>query len=87
MVYIHNIETAHIATADSNRLFTQEDFEFIDFLCRIVSLELQKSDFYKTNRSMMHNFFLLELLDNHVLDLATIYRRAQCCLLYTSRCV
>ena len=78
MVYIHNIETAHIATADSNRLFTQEDFEFIDFLCRIVSLELQKSDFYKTNRSMMHNFFLLELLDNHVLDLPTIYRRAQC---------
>lgn len=77
LVHIHNIETAHVAVADSNRLFTQEDYEFIDFFCRIVSLELQKSDFYKTNRSMMHSFFLSELLDNRILDLETIYRRAR----------
>lgn len=77
LVYIHGIETAHIAAADSNHPFSEEDYEFIDFLCRIVSLELQKNDFYKTNKSMMHSFFLSELLDNHMRDMETIHRRAQ----------
>ncbi len=77
LVYIHGIETAHIAAPDTNHPFSEEDFEFIDFLCRIVSLELQKSDFYQTNKSMMHSFFLSELLDNHFCDMETIHRRAQ----------
>jgi len=77
LVYIHGIETAHIAAADSNKPFTEEDFEFIDFLCQIVSLELQKSDFYRTNKSLMHSFFLSELLENHIQDMSTIHRRAQ----------
>lgn len=77
LVYIHGIETAHIAVSDTNHPFTGDDFEFIDFLCRIVSLELQKTDFYKTNKSMMHSFFLSELLDNHFQDMETIHRRAQ----------
>lgn len=77
LVYIHGIETAHIAVTDTNHPFSEEDFEFTDFLCRIVSLELQKSDFYQTNKSMMHSFFLSELLNNHFYDMETIHRRAQ----------
>lgn len=77
LIYIHGIETAHIAVTDTNRPFSEEDFEFIDFLCRIVSLELQKSDFYQTNKSLMHSFFLSELLDNHFCDMETVHRRAQ----------
>lgn len=77
LIYVHGIETAHIAVTDTNRPFSEEDFEFIDVLCRIVSLELQKSDFYQTNKSLMHSFFLSELLDNHFCDMETIHRRAQ----------
>ncbi|WP_180272603.1 PucR family transcriptional regulator [Konateibacter massiliensis] len=77
LVYIYGIESAHIAVNDSNRPFTDNDFEFVDFLCKLVSLELQKSDFYRTNESLMHSFFLSELLDNHMRDMPTILRRAQ----------
>lgn len=77
LVYIHGIESAHIAVSDANHPFTDNDFELIDFLCRLVSLELQKSDFYRTNESMMQSFFLSELLDNNIRDLKTIQHRAQ----------
>lgn len=77
LVYIHGIESAHIAVSDSNHPFSEEDFELIDFLCRLVSLELQKTDFYRTNESLKHSFFLSELLENHMRDLSTINHRIQ----------
>lgn len=77
LVYIYSIEAAHIAVNDSNHPFSENDFEFVDFLCHLVSLELQKSDFYRTNESLMHSFFLSELLENHMRDMPTILRRAQ----------
>lgn len=76
LIHIHGIETAHIAVSDSNHPFTDIDIEFVDFLCRIVSLELQKDDFYRSNESLMHSSFLSELLSNHMLDISTIERRA-----------
>ena len=75
LVFVHGIESAHIAVMETNRKFTEEDFELIDFLCRLVSLELQKTDFYKTNASLKHSFFLSELLDNHMRDINTINQR------------
>lgn len=77
LVYIHGIESAHIAVSDSNCPFTEDDFELIDYLCQFVSIELQKSDFYRANESMMHSFFLSELLNNEIRDMPTILRRAQ----------
>ena len=76
LVYIHGIEAAHIAASDSNHTFSENDFEYIDFLCRVISLELQKSDFYRTNEALMHSFFLSDLLDDHVHDMSTILNRA-----------
>lgn len=77
LVFVHGIESAHIAVSDSYRPFSDEDFELIDFLCKLVSLELQKTDFYKTNESLKHSFFLSELLDNHIRDLSVINNRIQ----------
>ena len=48
-VYIHGIEVGQIGVMDSRHSFTDVDFEIVDFLCKIVSLELQESDFTGTN--------------------------------------
>jgi sugar diacid utilization regulator len=60
---------------DGTHAFTDVDFELIDFLCKIISLELQKSDFYRTNQGLMHSYFLSDLLDNKVHDSAAIEQR------------
>ena len=75
LIYIHGIEVGQIGVMDSTHNFTEVDFELIDFLCKIVSLELQKSDFYRTNQGLMHSYFLSDLLDNKVQDSSAIKQR------------
>ena len=68
-------EVGQIGVMDSRHSFTDVDFEIVDFLCKIVSLELQKSDFYRTNQGLMHSYLLSDLLDNEVHDGAAIEQR------------
>ena len=75
LIYIHGIEVGQIGVMDSTHPFTEVDFELIDFLCKIISLELQKSDFYRTNQGLMHSYFLSDLLDNQTQDSAVIKQR------------
>lgn len=75
LVYIHGIEVGQIGVMDSRHPFTQVDFELIDFLCKAVSLELQKSDFYRTNQGLMHSYLLSDLLDNQAHDSRVIEQR------------
>lgn len=75
LVYIHGIEVGQIGVMDSRHPFTHVDFELIDFLCKAVSLELQKSDFYRTNQGLMHSYLLSDLLDNQVHDSTAIEQR------------
>lgn len=77
LVYIHGIEVGQIGVMDSRHDFTDVDFELIDFLCKVVSLELQKSDFYRTNQGLMHSYFLSELLENQIHDSSMIEQRMQ----------
>lgn len=75
LVYIHGIEVGQIGVMDSRHPFTRVDFELIDFLCKTISLELQKSDFYRTNQGLMHSYLLSDLLDNQIHDSSAIEQR------------
>lgn len=77
MVYIHDIEVAHIAVSDLNRPFFVSDFAFVDSLSKVISVELQKNNFYKGSESMRHSFFLSDLIENSTPDIHTIARRAK----------
>lgn len=75
LVYIHGIEVGQIGVMDSRHPFTHVDFELVDFLCKTVSLELQKSDFYRTNQGLMHSYLLSDLLDSQAHDSRVIEQR------------
>ena len=75
LIYIHGIEVGQIGVMDSHHDFTDVDFELVDFLCKVISLELQKSDFYRTNQGLMHSYFLSDLLDNQIRDGIAIEQR------------
>jgi hypothetical protein len=66
LVYIHGIEVAQIAMMEYDHPFTSYDFEFLNFFCQLISWEMQKNDFYKNNRGIMHSVFLSELLDQKI---------------------
>lgn len=64
-VRIHDIEVAHVMMYEQNRPVNENDSELIHRLCRIISIELQKTDFYKRNKGTMYAYFIGDLLDNN----------------------
>lgn len=68
LVYSDGIEVAQIGVMDCNRPFHRYDFELVHFLCRLVSLDLQKNDFYGTNVNLQHSVLLADLLNGNVAD-------------------
>ena len=64
-VKIHGIEVAHVMMYEQNRAVTENDYELIHRLCRVISIELQKKDFYKKNKGTMYAYFIGDLLDNN----------------------
>lgn len=66
LVYSDGIEVAQMGVLESNREFAHADFELVHFLCRLVALELQKTDFYATNSGLMHSVLMHDLLEGVV---------------------
>ncbi len=63
-VTIHDIEVGHVMLYEMNKPFADNDYELVQRLCRITSIELQKNDFYKKNKGTMYAYFIGDLLDN-----------------------
>jgi len=65
-IMIHNIEVGHVMIYELNKPFVDSDYELLQRLCKLISVELQKNDFYKKNKGTMFTFFLADLLDNQM---------------------
>lgn len=66
LVYVHGIEIAEIGMMEYDHPFTHYDLEFLNFFRQLVAWEMQKNDFYKDNRGMMHSIFMSELLEHKI---------------------
>lgn len=77
LVYVYGVEAAQIAIMERDHAFTRYDYELSNFLCKLVSLELQKDDFYKQNSAMMHSILLSELLEGRIRDSRTAEVRSR----------
>ena len=62
---------------EHDHAFTRYDYELSNFLCKLISLELQKDDFYKQNSAMMHSILLSELLEGRIRDSRTAQVRSR----------
>lgn len=74
-VYLNSVEVAHIDVLEQNRSFKEGDFLLLQFASELVSLELQKNDFFKANRGFMHSYFLAELIDGQIPDASVVHMR------------
>ena len=58
----------HVAVLDCLHPFHTIDHELIQLLCKVVSIEIQKEDFYHHAKGRMFEFFIAELLDRKELN-------------------
>lgn len=77
LVYVFGIEAAQIGIMEHGHEFTHYEYELSHFLSQLVSLELQKDDFYKNNQALMHSTLLADLLGGRLLDKTVLARIRQ----------
>lgn len=64
VIQIQNVEVGMVALVETNRSFKKYDFELLERFSKLISIELEKSDFYKTNKGLMYSYFLADLIDD-----------------------
>ena len=77
LVNVYGVEAAQIGIMELYHEFSRYDYELSDYLCKLVSLELSKDDFYRRNHAVMHSAFLADLLAERVRDARTAEARAK----------
>lgn len=75
VIKIQNVEVGAIALHEALRPFRKYDYELLERFSKLISIELEKSDFYKLNKGIMYNYFLNELIDNKINNRKTVSHR------------
>lgn len=63
LIYVHGIEVAEVGIMEYRRKFTQYDMEFMAYLRHLISLEIQRGNFFSKNYSVAHNLLTADLLN------------------------
>jgi sugar diacid utilization regulator len=77
LIYVFGIEAAEMGVMEYDREFTHYDYEVTHFLSQLISLELQKDDFYKNNQALKHSTLMADLLGGHLRDTTALSRARQ----------
>lgn len=76
LVFADGVAMAQIGIPELFRRFERADYEIVEFLSNLIAMELQKSEFYRNNRGLLHSVLLSDLLDGIVRDEETAEMRA-----------
>lgn len=76
-IRIHGSFVAFLSVADLNRPFQPEDLDYCRYLANIVSLELQKNEFFLVNHGIAYEALLNDLLNGKVNDRLQMKLRLQ----------
>ena len=77
LVLADGMEVAQLGVPEINRRFEPSDFEIVHFLCKLLSLELQKNDDFRRNMGYMHSVLLCDLIEGLIPDEHTAGMRAE----------
>ena len=77
LIYVFGIEAAEMGVMEQDHEFTHYDYELAHFLSQLISLELQKNDFYKSNQALMHSTLMADILDGRLRDTTVLSRTRQ----------
>jgi|GEM_PF-343357 len=76
-VKIQDITVADIAIVDNNRPFREVDYELLYRFSKLVAIEMEKTDFFKSNKGVMFNYFLADLLSGKVKSPKAVEQRSR----------
>ncbi|WP_411682011.1 PucR family transcriptional regulator [Clostridium thailandense] len=76
-IILSNKIFAHIVIFESQRSFKKMDFEITNFLCKVISSEMQKVKFFQNTKILIYECFIEDLLDGNIKDNEVIEERVK----------
>lgn len=64
-IRIQHSVVGYICVREIQREFVEEDLEYIDMLCHVIGIEMQREMSFQTNTRLNYEYFLTELLEGH----------------------
>lgn len=74
-VSIHEIMVGKVMLHEQNHKFTDNDSVLLEHFARLVSMELQKDQFFRKNKDIMYSYFLADLLDSKEINYPSVRER------------
>jgi hypothetical protein len=74
-ISINNRNVAALVACAHNQDFKESDKEIVSLLCDAFSIELQKNEYNHLSKGLLHQSFLLDLLDGKFKDKSKIEER------------
>lgn len=65
----------YICVSEKNRPFNELDFEFTDKLSKILSIEMQKTEFFAEKSGLKHEYLLKDLIEGRFDDVKYVMQR------------
>ncbi|MDK2808595.1 MAG: hypothetical protein PWP24_1331 [Clostridiales bacterium] len=69
-IHIKHAAVGYVCLRSSLRPFEEEDFSFVVELCAMLSVEMQKDEFYSERVGLQYEYFLTDLLEQNVTNSA-----------------
>lgn len=74
-VRVHNVDVAHLTLVEHVRPLTELDKRCMKKLVGLIAQEMQKNEFYATNRGQMYSYLLKDIMDSEQPSYENIKRR------------
>ncbi len=74
-IRIHHICVGYVCILSDRRAFTQRDLEFAEVLCKMLSVEMQKSSFFTEKSGFKYEYFLSDLLEGSMENVPDVSAR------------
>ena len=74
-VNIHEVVVGKVMLYEQNHKFTDNDSVLLEHFARLVSMELQKNQFFRQNKDIMYSYFLADLLDSREINYPSVRER------------
>lgn len=65
-IHIHRATVGYICLRSTVRSFTEDDLSLVIDLSKILSIEMQKDDFFKQKSGLIYEYFLADLLECNI---------------------
>ncbi|WPC43431.1 hypothetical protein [Clostridium sp. JS66] len=75
LIYIEDVEVGQLVVLEGGRQFQEVDFKLMESFSILLSVELQKTNFFNIDKDLISNYILTDLIEKNYMSEEIIHKR------------